>query len=287
MSKELDFKAEIVGVYGTPISDNPTGVMFEFAFKSLDINWRYLTLEVSEQNLKNAIDAIRALNFKGVNLTIPHKVAAMKYLDRISPDAEVIGAVNTIRHKNGKLIGENTDGKGFLKSLIDNGKVSPKNQNIVVLGAGGAARAITTELALAGAKQITVVNRTVTRGEELVDRLNKYTKTQAVFSHWHPNYAIPSDTTILVQATSIGLYPNIYEYPQINYESLKSSTVVCDVIPNPPNTKFLIKAKKRGCHTLDGLGMLVNQGVIAFEMWTGHEAPRSVMHEALTKVFKV
>ena len=147
-----NFKAELVGCFGQPVAENPTGAMQEAAFQALGLNWRYLTVEVPPEKLRDAILGVRAFGMQGVNLTIPHKVAVMGYLDEIAPDAAIIGAVNTVRRDRNRLIGENTDGKGFLRGVRADAQVDPRNKRIVVLGAGGAARAIVTELALAGAR---------------------------------------------------------------------------------------------------------------------------------------
>src|SRR5271165_1537208 len=146
-----NFQAELVACLGQPVAENPTGAMQEAAFQALGLNWRYLTIEIPPAKLREAILGVRAFGLRGFNLTIPHKVAVMQYLDEIAPDAAIIGAVNTVRREGGRLIGENTDGKGFLYGLRTDAGVDPKGQRAVVLGAGGAARAIVTELVLAGA----------------------------------------------------------------------------------------------------------------------------------------
>lgn len=280
---EINYKHELVGALGMPISENPTGLMMEAAFKALNLNWRYQLFEVAETSLEDAMTGIRALGFRGMNFTIPHKVNVLAYLDEVAPDAAIIGAVNTIRIAGQKLIGENTDGKGFIRALGEAG-VSPAANHVVVLGAGGAARAITVELALAGTKRISIVNRSVNRGQALVDLLNAKTPCKARLEPWQPNYAVPQDCDILVNATSIGLYPDSTR-PDINYDSLSEQMIVCDVIPNPPQTGFLEAARLQGAKTLDGLGMLVYQGAIAFKMWTGQDAPTEVMKKALEKAF--
>jgi shikimate dehydrogenase len=281
-----NYQSELVGVFGQPVAENPTIVMQEAGFKAAGLNFRYLNIEVAPKDLAAAMKGLRAMNFRGINLTIPHKVAVLNYLSEIAEDAKLIGAVNTVVRKGDKLIGENTDGKGFLKSLRDDAKVNPKGKKVVILGAGGAARAITVELALAGAAQITIVNRSAERAKPLVVLLNKKTKAKASFTSWDKLYSIPADTNVVVNATSIGLYPKVKEKPKIDYDSLSSSVVVCDVIPNPPDTPFLQEAKKRGAKTLDGLGMLVYQGAIGFKLWTGKNAPVAEMKRALEAVFK-
>jgi len=285
MSQEPNYKAELVGVFGHPVAENPTIVMIEAAFQEMSLNWRYLTIEVYPQDLADAFKGLRAMNFQGVNLTIPHKVEVLKYLNKVADDARLMGAVNTVRREGDKLIGENTDGKGFLRSLREDAGVDPAGKRIVVLGAGGAARAMTVELALAGAAHITLVNRSMERGQVLVELLNQKTPVTAEFVEWNNTYAIPADTDVVANATSIGLFPNVNDKPDIDYNTITPNMVVCDVIPNPPRTPFLQEAEARGVKTLDGLGMLVYQGAIGFKMWTGLAAPVEVMHRALAEAF--
>jgi shikimate dehydrogenase len=282
-----NYKAELVGVFGYPVSENPTVVMMEAAFLALNLNWRYLTLEVKSEDLSLAMKAVPALGMRGINLTIPHKIEVLKYLDEIAPDAQLIGAVNTVVVRDGTLIGENTDGKGFLASLTKEGGVRLEGANVVVLGAGGASRAICFELALHGARKITIVNRSEERGASLARAIGSKTGCEAVYIQWKGPYSIPDDTRVVVNATSIGLYPGVDDKPAIEYDSIRSDMVVCDVIPNPPRTFFLHEAEKRGAVTLDGLGMLVNQGVIGFKLWTGLEAPADIMRAALSREFSV
>jgi shikimate dehydrogenase len=284
---EISYKHELVGAFGDPIAENPTGVMQEAAFQALGLPWRYQLIQVHRGDLEAAINGIRAMNFQGINLTIPHKVEVLKYLDAVSEDARLMGAVNTVRREGASLIGENTDGKGFLRLLREDAGLDPSGQRVVVLGAGGAARAITVELALAGAAHITVVNRTPGRGEALVDLLNEQTPGSADFVLWNSTYALPAHTGVLVNATSIGLYPHIDDEPNIDYRTVRAGMVVCDVIPNPPHTLFLKQAEARGARTLDGLGMLVYQGAIAFKMWTGLDAPVDAMRQALAQAFNL
>lgn len=278
-------RAELVGVFGDPVDENPTGVMQEAAFAAKGLHWRYITLLVRSKDLAAAMAGLRAMSFKGINLTIPHKNAVIRYLDEVAPDATLMGAVNTVRREGHRLIGENTDGKGFMRSLREDAEVDPTGKRVVVLGAGGAASAITVELALADATHITVVNRTLTRGQTLTKLLNEKTPIKADFVPWDSPYAVPADTDLLINATPIGLHPDVDDAPDIDYDTIRAGMTVCDVIPNPPHTLFLRRAEARGAQTLDGLGMLVYQGAIGFEMWTGVDAPIEVMHRALAKVF--
>lgn len=283
---EPNYMANITGVFGNPVAENPTGVMQNAAFKALGLNWLYLNFEVAAENLAGAVQGMRAMNnFRGVNCTIPHKVAVLQYLDEIAASAQVIGAVNTVRREGDRLIGENTDGKGFLRALGDDADIDATGVHAVVLGAGGAARAIAVELALAGAQRIIVVNRSSERGETLVRLLNDKTPARAEFAPWTDAYRVPEGADLLINATSIGLYPSVDDAPAIDFASITPGMVVCDVIPNPPSTPFLRQAAARGAKTLDGLGMLVYQGAIAFKMWTGQEASTEVMRQALAAEF--
>lgn len=285
MMEKVSYRAELVGVFGYPVAENPTIVMQEAAFRALGLNWRYLTIEVRPADLADAMGGLRAFNMRGINLTIPHKVEVLRHLDEVSDDARLMGAVNTVRREGDRLIGENTDGKGFLVSLRNEAGMDPAGKRVVVLGAGGAARAMSVELALADAAQIEIVNRSIERGQTLVDLLNDKTKTPAAFVPWNEVYRVPAETDILINATPIGLYPDITASPDIDYDTISSSMVVCDVIPNPPQTPFLDTAKAHGARTLDGLGMLVAQGAIGFKMWTGREPPVDVMRQALAEAF--
>jgi shikimate dehydrogenase len=190
MSANPNYKAELVGVFGHPVAENPTVVMEEAGFQALELNWRYLTIEVLPEDLAAAMRGMRAFNMKGINLTIPHKVEVLKYLDEVKPDAALMGAVNTVVRIGDKLVGENTDGKGFMRALTQDAKVNPKGKKVLVLGAGGAARSITVELALAGAQQITIVNRSVERGKGLTELINSKTPAKASFAAWQGRYAI-------------------------------------------------------------------------------------------------
>jgi len=278
-----NYKAELVGVLGQPVAENPTGIMQEAAFAACGLNWRYLTMEVPPERLQDALTGVRALGMQGINLTIPHKVAVIPYLDGLSEEARLIGAVNTVRRDGNRLIGENTDGKGFLRGVKQDAGVDPKGKRVVMLGAGGAARAIATELILAGVSQLIVVNRSVVRGEALVTHLVDGMKADVRFQPWAGTYIVPSDADILVNATAIGLYPDVKATPDISLAAAKSDLLVCDAVFNPPVTGLLALAKDRGMPVLDGLSMLVYQGVIGFEMWTGQKAPEAVMKEALAK----
>ncbi|MDX2037588.1 MAG: shikimate dehydrogenase [Isosphaeraceae bacterium] len=283
MSTPRSFKQELVGVFGFPVAENPTQAMIEPAFDAMGLAWRYLTVEVPPEKLADAVRGARAMGWRGFNCTIPHKVAVIEHLDELSPAAEKIGAVNCVIARDGRLIGDNTDGKGFVQSVS---AVRPIAGLIaVILGAGGAARAISVELALAGAKHVVIVNRTVDRGETLARQVAERTAATTEFVPWVGDFAIPDSADIVVNATSIGLFPDVSAMPAIDVDSIRPNQLVCDVIPNPPRTPFLEAARSRGCTTLDGLGMLVNQGVIGIRLWTGAEPDPAIMRSSLEAVF--
>ncbi len=281
---QKSYRSQLVGGFGCPIDENPTGVVEEAAFAAKGLDYRYLTVLVKEEDLKAAVDGAKAFNMRGFNCTIPHKVKVIPYLDGLSKSASIIGAVNTVINNNGKLFGENTDGIGYLKALADNG-VSPHGQHVVILGAGGAARAISVECALAGARKITIANIEAEQGEALAAQLRERTGVDTEFIFWDKSFTVPDDADIFSNATSVGLFPHVDQKPNVDYDTIASNMVVTDVIFNDPNSLFLQEAKKRGCKTIDGLGMLVNQAATNFNLWTGVEAPIDVMTSALRKEF--
>jgi len=284
MSAPRSFQSTVLALFGQPVAENPTVVMIEAALRAMGLGWQYLTLEVALADLPDAVRGMRAMGFRGGNCTIPHKVAVVPLLDEITPAAQAIGAVNCIVRKGNRLIGENTDGKGFLQSVQD---VTPVTGNkAVLLGAGGAARAIGVELLKAGAAAVAVVNRTRARGEELAAVLNRVAPGKATFSPWQGDYSVPAGTDFVINATSIGLFPDVNARVPLNLDMLRPEMLVCDVIPNPPRTRLVRDAEARGCRALDGLGMLVNQGVIGIRLWTGREPDPAVMRRALEEVFQ-
>ncbi|NLW10581.1 MAG: shikimate dehydrogenase, partial [Clostridiaceae bacterium] len=200
------FRSRLTGVFGYPVDENPSIVMEEAAFAAAGIDWRYLTLLVKPEDLPAAVEGMRAMNFDGVNLTIPHKTAIIPLLDDITDSARLIGAVNTVYREGDKLIGTNTDGKGFVEGLNQRG-IKLKNQHLVILGAGGAARAIAVESALAGCSSITIINRNRVRGESLRDLINQKTEAQSDYVEWVPGVRIPA-CDFLINATNVGLFPD-------------------------------------------------------------------------------
>ena len=281
----INFLSELTGSFAMPARENPTVAMIETAYRHHKLEWRYINCEVAPKDLANAVAGARAMGWAGFNCSLPHKVAVIEHLDGLGESAKVIGAVNCAVRRNGVYIGENTDGKGFLQSLLT--KINPAGKSAVIFGAGGAARACSVEMALSGLSSIRVVNRDPQRGQVLVDLINSKTKTKAHYQSWDSDYSIPEDIDIVVNATSIGLFPDIQARVAVKQESLRPSLVVADIIPNPPRTRFVEEATARGCEVIDGLGMLVNQGVISIKYWTGIDVDAAVMRKTVEDIFGV
>lgn len=274
------YRAELTGVFGDPVDDNPSIILEEAGYNALGLNYRYLTIKVLPEDLGRAMDAVRAMHFRGINLTMPHKIRVIPMLDELTEAAQIIGAVNTVINDNGKLIGENTDGKGFTRSLQSEG-VELAGKRIMILGAGGAARAIGVECALCGAARILIANRTERSGRELSELITEKTHSDSCYLSWNGTLKIPEETDILINATPVGFTPAQDQKPDIDYDTIRSGMIVSDVVFDPVETKFLKEAKERGARTFSGIGMLVQQGALNFTLWTGEDAPVDVMYKAL------
>ena len=279
-----NFLSQLTGSFAMPAAENPTVAMVEAAYHHHGLDWRYINCEVPPEKLADAVKGARAMGWAGFNCSLPHKVEVIQYLDGLGASAEVIGAVNCAVRRDGKFIGENTDGKGFLQSLM--AVIDPKGLNAVMFGAGGAARACAVEMALAGLSQITIVNRDAKRGQILVDLINSKTPAKAELVVWDKAFIVPADTAIVVNATSIGLYPDVEARVKVDMASITPSMVVADIIPNPPRTLLIREAEAKGCRVIDGLGMLVNQGVIGIKYWTGLDVDAGVMRRTVEEIFK-
>lgn len=283
MAKQKSFLSRITGSFSTGAADNPTVDMVEAAYRHHGMDVRYVNCEVPPALLGDAVRGAKAMGWLGFNCSLPHKVTVIEHLDGLGESAAIMGAVNCAVMRDGKLIGENTDGKGFLKSLME--VTDPNGKKVVMFGAGGAARAIAVELALAGATGITIVNRSRERAEPLVALLNEKTKAKATYAPWTPKYRIAEGTAIVVNATSIGLFPDVDAKLDIDLDTLKPGMVVADVIANPPVTNLIREARARGCTAVDGLGMLINQGVIGIKYWTGVDVDPAVMRAKVVEIF--
>ena len=284
MSQSQHFLHELVGSLSQGADGNPTVVMVEAAFRHHGLHWRYINMEVSPTDLGAAVKGARAMGFRGFNCSLPHKVSVIAHLDGLGQSASVMGAVNCVVLRDGRLIGENTDGKGFLKSLQS--MIDPQGKSVVLFGAGGAARAIAVELGLAGVRHITIVNRSEQRGAELVNVLREQLQLEAQLVVWSGDYTVPEGTDVVINGTSIGLYDPEARVA-IDLDSLRPGMIAADVVFNPVRTRFLTEAAARGCRPLDGLGMLVNQGIVGIQYWTGIDPQPEVMRQALESVMGV
>lgn len=272
------FLADLTGSFATSAAQNPTVAVMEAAYADADLDVRYINCEVPPDRLADAVRGAIGMGWLGFNCSIPHKVAILDYLDAMAPSAGIIGAVNCVINRDGHLTGENTDGQGFVRSLQT--VVDPAGRHMVILGAGGAARAIAVESALAGAASITIVNRTPERGEELAALVSERTPAEGRFVAWTGPYAVPDGIDILVNATSIGFHPSS-DVPPVDMTTITPGMVVADVVANPPDTPFLQAAAAQGATTLQGLGMLVNQALTNARLWTGRDLDADVMRRAL------
>ncbi len=267
----------IVAFFGVPVGGNPTQYMIEKAFAHHDLDWRYLTFEVGLEGLADAIRGMRAMGFCGAHVGNPHKQAVVPLLDRVSPTAEAVGAVNLVFREDDALVGENTEGKGLLSALRR--LIEPAEKRFVLLGAGRMARAVAVELAEVAPAEILVVNRTPQHARSLVDLLGEKFQVPASAIPWQDDYAVSPEADVLINATSIGQEDPDARLP-VQLESLRSELIVADVTADPPHTWLLREAAGRGCTTLDGLGMYIDQVAIGLKLWTGVDADRDVMREA-------
>lgn len=278
----LTGRTRILGVFGDPVEHSLSPAMHNAAIRVLGIDYVYVPFHVKPDALGVALEALRALQVVGVNLTIPHKEHALQFLDEVDAEAAAIGAVNTISCRDGRLIGCNTDGAGFEGPLTDMG-FHCAGRNAVVAGAGGAARSVVFRLARAGA-HVVIVNRSEKRARALTDDVNKHYPESV---EWLPAAATPEvcrameQATIVVNATPAGMWPREEECPPLPLDLFRSDMLVYDLIYLPQETRFLSAARSAGACTVNGAAMLVRQGAVSFEVWTGLRPPEDVMCEAM------
>jgi shikimate dehydrogenase len=278
-------KTIVCGVIGNPIEHTLSPTMQNVAFNQLGLDYVYVPFRVRNEDLGQAIKGMKALNIRGLNVTIPHKVAVMQYLDEVDVLAANIGAVNTVVNQDGYLKGYNTDALGFLRALTAEG-VKPDGKNFVILGAGGAARAISFILADKGAK-LTIINRHLQGAQEIAGRISTlFRKNVAALELNVANLKKAlGEAEIVVNTTSVGMSPDNQSTP-VPPEILKTGFVVFDIIYSPLKTRLLRDAAAKGSRTIGGAEMLVWQGAEALEKWTGEEAPVAAMREALLKALE-
>lgn len=275
-------KSSVVGLIGWPVEHSLSPAMHNSAFIQVGLDWVYIPVPVRPSRVEQALKGLAALSFVGVNVTVPHKQAVIRYMDELDDAARITGAVNTIQLKDGKYCGFNTDTTGFLNSLIE-ANCHPKKMQVAVLGAGGAARAVVYALARAEASAVTVFNRTAERAAFLVDDLadtfpNSHLRFAPLASE--ALAALNDEVDLVINTTSVGMSPNVGKCPWPDDVPVPKQATFCDLVYNPLETKFLARARAAGIATIDGLGMLVHQGAYAFEIWTKKQAPTAVMREA-------
>ena len=287
MSRVVSGKTKICGIIGDPIEHTVSPLMHNAAFAKMGVDYWYVPFRVRKEDLGKAIEGMKALNIRGLNVTMPHKVAVIQFLDKLDPLAEKIGAVNTIVNDNGVLTGYNTDATGFLQALLERG-TEPKGKNMVILGAGGASRAISFILAERGANLV-ILNRQLELdwAEELARRISQtFKKEVKALKLDEENLTMALDKAdILVNATSVGMSPDIDETP-VPAQLLKPGLVVFDIVYNPIKTRLLREAEAAGAKTISGIDMLVWQGASSVEIWTGLKEPVELMREEAIKVLQ-
>jgi shikimate dehydrogenase len=277
-------KTRVCGIIGDPIEHSMSPVMHNAAFKKLGLDYLYVPLRVKREELGKAVESMRVLNIRGVNVTLPHKVAIIPFLDELDPLAKKIGAVNTIVNDDGVLSGYNTDAIGFLQALLDNG-IKPEGKTVVILGAGGASRAISFILAERGA-HLVILNRLLELNwaEELAHQISQvFEKEVKPLELNEENLeTVLDEADILINATSVGMSPNVDETP-VPARLLKPGLIVFDIVYNPIQTRLMKEAEAAGAQTIGGLDMFAWQGAIAFEKWTGQKAPLDLMRREVIK----
>jgi shikimate dehydrogenase len=280
---EIHGTTKVCAVIGDPIEHSLSPKIYNTTFQHLKLDYTYVAFRVSEKNLDDAVIGIRALGIHGLNVTMPLKTKIIPHLDELDPDAEAIGAVNTILNKKGKLTGYNTDGLGAFSALKANGCYLG-NKKILILGAGGASRAISYTFAK-DAHEIVILNRTIERARELANDLHKIfgEKIRQGMLGEEALEKELNDTDILINATSLGMYPCENRTP-VNRKFLRSDLTIFDLVYNPPETRLLKEAKAVGAKTVNGLAMLVHQAAFSFEILTGKRAPIDVILKACAEI---
>ncbi len=279
----LNGKTKVVGVIGWPVEHSLSPPMHNAALEWLGLNWVYVPFAVAPERVGEAVQGLRGLNLVGLNVTIPHKAAVLPYLDEVSPEGWLLGAVNTLTNRDGFLTGENTDVEGFLRSVQETGW-DLAGRRVVVIGAGGSARAVCLAAVRAGAASLTILNRTLERAEEVAALLAPAlgpTPVQALSLRDPEAPEAVRSAEVIVDCTPVGMYPHHQVPPVIPAEWMRPGQLVCDLTYNPRRTVLLQAAQKAGAETLEGVGMLVHQGALALERWTGRPAPVEVMRHAL------
>ena len=278
---QITGKTKIVGVIGDPVEHSRSPQMHNAAFAELGLNYVYVPFHIPPDALPEAIEGFKAINVVGLNVTLPHKQAVIPFLDEISREVELIGAVNTLTFENGRIKGNNTDGLGFLEGMRETGFELTQGESALVIGAGGSARAVIVALGSIGLETIFVANRTVSKAVKLAECLSDSigASVHGIGLDDSQLEDVVNNVALVVNTASVGM--DISMPPIIDTDWLRPQTAVYDIVYTPPETRLLLAAAERGCHTIRGLSMLVYQGAIAFEKWTQVTPPVKTMKQAL------
>ena len=278
-SSPLPPQKQMTGMLGHPVAENPIDRMFDAVYAHHGLPWQFWKCDVAAQDLAAAIAGTRALGFRGYGITVPYKIAAIPHLDAIDEDARVIGAANYVTVEDGRLVGHNNDGKSVVKAIL---KVTPvADKRVVILGAGGAGRAMAVELGWAGAAHLTVVTRREEQGREVAELVHRAAGIPTDWRAWDGVVTVPEGTDILMNATTLGSAPTLAPVP-VAWEGAGPDLTTVDVITNPRLTPFLTTAKERGCAVVDGVEMLVQLAMQLFESWTGMTPEEDVFQQSVS-----
>jgi shikimate dehydrogenase len=271
----------MTGMLGHPVAENPIDRMFDAVYAHYGLNWQFWKNDIaSEKDLAVVVPALQPLGYSGFAITVPYKVAVIPLLDDVDDDVRAIGAANYVTIEKGRLIGHNNDGKGVVKAIE---KVTPlREKHVVMLGAGGAGRAMAVEIAWAGATKMTIVTRREEQGREVAALVAKASGIPCAWQAWQREVEVPVGTTLLMNATHLGCAPELEPVP-VRWDTVDRACTVVDVITNPRITPFLETARERGCPIVDGVEMLVQLAMQIFERWTGIAPEEKVFQRAVAE----
>jgi len=280
---KINAETQLVALLGTPIKHSLSPKFQNAAFQALDLPYVYLAFETQAESLEKTVEALRQLNARGWNLTMPHKSAMSYFVDELSPVAKVIGAVNTVVNEGGKLYGDSTDGYGYMK-MISKAGVNVIGKKMVLFGAGGAARAIAVQAAFDGVREIVIINRSIEKAIQLAEEINQATQCEAYGMDFNDQKKIQeaiNDAQLLTNATNVGMFPKVENCLLTENILFPKTLVVSDIIYHPRTTQLLKLAEKKGCQTINGTQMLFWQGAQSFFLWTGQKMPEKLIEQIL------
>ncbi len=281
MTPVIPPQKQMSGMLGHPVAENPIDRMFDAVYAHYGLPWQFWKSDITtEADLALVMKALVPLGYRGMGITVPYKVAVIPLLDAVDDDVKAIGAANYITFENGRMIGHNNDGKGVVKAIE---KLTPlAGQRVVMLGAGGAGRAMAVELAWAGASHLTLVTRRREQGEEVAATVTRASGVPAVWQPWEGEVAVPVGTTLLMNATHLGCAPELEPVP-VQWSTVDPGCTAVDVITNPRLTPFLAAARDHGCGVVDGVEMLVQLAMQLFQLWTGVTPEEDVFQRAVAQ----